>query len=146
MQEILTQFLLQSVAMILTSAIIPGLMISSIFGPMLMVIGLTLVNSFFWDSTLFQAIPSDVTSQTLSLFLANGVLFWVLVKILPGIEVEGILPALFAPIVFTIVGIFVEKYGRTIDWSLVLTQVQEVIGQFKSQVQGNMGQAINHSP
>lgn len=146
MQEILTQFLLQSVAMVLTSAIIPGLMISSIFGPLFMVIGLTVINSFFWDSALFQAIPADVTSQTLSLFLANGILFWVLVKLLPGIEVDGLLPALVAPIVFTIVGMFVEKYGRTIDWTLVMSQMQDVIIQFKNKFQGNMGQTINLSP
>jgi hypothetical protein len=54
--------------------------------------------------------------QALLLFLANGVLFWILVKILPGIEVQGVLPALAAPVVFTLTSLFIDHYLADVDW------------------------------
>ena len=41
-------------------------------------------------------------------------------KLLPGIEIDGLLPALAAPIVFTGVSLVVDRYRRTIDWIAVI--------------------------
>ena len=49
----------------------------------------------------------------------NGLIFWVLVKLLPGIEVDGFLPALLAPVVFSVLNVLVFTYGRQIDWGAV---------------------------
>lgn len=116
MNDILTLFLLQGLAVVITSAIIPGLRITSIFGPLLMVVGMAILNSYLWDRSLFEAIPNEFTYRALQLLVANGFLFWLLVKLLPGIEVDGILPALAGPVVFTVVSLLVRQYGSQVDW------------------------------
>jgi hypothetical protein len=50
------------------------------------------------------------------LFLCNGFIFWLLVKLLPDIQVEGLLPALVAPVVFTACSLAVTTYGTQVDW------------------------------
>lgn len=120
--------------MIITSALIPGLRISSIFGPALMVAGITGINHYFWDSSLFHALPEGITEQALTLLLINGFFFWLLVKILPGIESEGLISVIIAPIVFTVVGVFIEKYGKTIDWTVVMSEVSRIMSQIRDYV------------
>jgi putative membrane protein len=109
-------WIVQTAAMMLTALLIPNLRITSIFGALLVVFALGLVNATVWDAALFFQVPQAVTTQALVLLLANGAIFWVLVKILPGIEVDGVLPALVAPIVFTLISLLVSRHGRDIDW------------------------------
>jgi putative membrane protein len=116
MNDIVTLFLLQGLAVVITSAIIPGLRVTSVFGPLLMVVGMAILNSYLWDRSLFEAIPNEFTYRALQLLVANGVLFWLLVKLLPGIEVDGILPAIAGPVVFTVVSLLVRQYGSQVDW------------------------------
>jgi uncharacterized membrane protein YvlD (DUF360 family) len=107
---------LQGLAMTMTSLLIPNLKLTSIFGPLVMVVSIALINSFIWDAALFFSIPNNLSSQALVLLLANGGIFWLLVKLLPGIEVRGVLPALVAPLVYTGCSLLVAHYGTSVDW------------------------------
>lgn len=138
MDDILTLVFLQSIALIITSAIIPGLRVTSMFGPILMVIALSLVNKYLWDQTLFQTIPHELTYNTLKLLFANGLVFWILVKLLPGIEIDGILPALVAPVLLTVVGVYVMDFGGRIDWIQLVTKIKDLILGFKVQFMGSV--------
>ncbi|NIR58061.1 MAG: hypothetical protein GWO02_00340, partial [Gammaproteobacteria bacterium] len=69
---------------------------------------------------LFLSVPSAPTTQALTLLVANAAIFWALVKLLPGIEIEGILPALAAPVVFTCASLLIDRYGREIDWVAII--------------------------
>jgi putative membrane protein len=113
-------WILQTAAMMLTALLIPNLRITSIFGALLVVFALGLVNATVWDAALFFQMPQAVTTQALVLLVANGAIFWVLVKILPGIEVDGVVPALVAPVVFTVISLLVSRHGRDIDWLALL--------------------------
>lgn len=125
-------WILQSLAMGATALLIPRLTITSIFGATLMVIALALINSYLWDAALFFRVPDALSTQTLLLFLVNGSIFWVLVKILPGIEVEGIIPALVAPVVFTGLSILIDYYGSQLDTVKILKQGFEQAVQLKN--------------
>ncbi len=122
MQEILIHWAFQTVAMILTAMLIPGLRVSSIFGAFAIVVALALVNATVWDAALFFEIPYSLSSHVILLLIANGVIFWVLVMIVPGIQISGILPAILAPIVFTVINIFVSSWGREVDWAALFEQ------------------------
>ena len=100
----------------LTALLIPRLRITSIFGAILMVVGLALVNAHLWDAALFLSVPDTLTVHALTLFVVNGLIFWILVKLLPGIEVSGFLPALVAPALFSIISILLTTYGPEIDF------------------------------
>jgi uncharacterized membrane protein YvlD (DUF360 family) len=110
-------WLLQTCAMMLTALLIPRLTVTGPFGACVGVLGLGLVNATIWDAALFFSLPESLTLRAGLLFLANGILFWVLVKLLPGIEVQGLLPALIAPVVFTVTSVLIAMYAPMMDWS-----------------------------
>lgn len=122
----------------LTAFILPNFTISGPLGALIAVIALAFVNTHLWDAALFFSIPSSFTTQAILLLLANGVIFWILVKILPGIEVQGFLPALAAPVVFTVTSVILQNYLKDVDWSKVWHQsvnyVQGVREDFKASV------------
>jgi uncharacterized membrane protein YvlD (DUF360 family) len=116
----LDYWMLQTVAMGLTAFFIPGLKVTAFFGPTLTVIALAFINSQIWDAALFLEIPNQFTLHALVLLVSNGVIFWILVKILPGIEIHGILPAVLAPVVFSITSLVVGYTSAQIDWAVVI--------------------------
>jgi putative membrane protein len=106
---------LQTVAMMVTALLIPRMRITSLFGALGIVLALGLVNATVWDTALFFSVPSSFSQQALTLLASNGLLFWILVKLLPGIEIEGFGPALVAPVVFTALSLAISTYGRDLD-------------------------------
>ena len=116
----LTYWFLQTVAMMVTALLLPKLRITSPFGALATVIALAFVNSKLWDAALFFSVPDSFSTKTIMLLATNGCIFWVLVKLLPGIEIEGFLPALAAPVVFTVCSLVIDQYGSQVDWVRVL--------------------------
>lgn len=126
---------LQTVAMMLTALVIPRMKITSIFGALGIVLALGLVNATVWDTALFFSVPSSFSRHALTLLAANGLLFWVLVKLLPGIEIEGFAPALVAPVVFTALSLAISAYGRDLDLLELARQGAEMLGVVRDRLQ-----------
>ena len=126
--------IVQSLAVALTALLIPRLKVTSIFGPIMTVLALAWINTKFWDAALFFKIPNEFSTQMLLLFLINGFIFLLVVKLLPGIEVSGILPALAAPIVFSLSTIIIAEYFTEIDWTAVYNFIVELFAQAKTNV------------
>lgn len=123
----LDHWILQSVALLLTCLLIPGLHVDGPLSALLSVIALGYINTTIWDAALFCQIPDSLSAHTLVTLLANGAVFWIFVKIMPGISVRGILPALVAPVVFSAVSILLYRYGRDIDWIAVASYLLDII-------------------
>jgi uncharacterized membrane protein YvlD (DUF360 family) len=126
---------LQTVAMMLTALVIPRMRITSIFGALGIVLALGLVNATVWDTALFFSVPSSFSRQALTLLAANGALFWVLVKLLPGIEIEGFAPAFVAPVVFTALSLAISTYGRDLDLIELGRRGAEMLGVVRDRLQ-----------
>ncbi|MCB0317341.1 MAG: phage holin family protein [Bdellovibrionales bacterium] len=131
----LDYWVLQTIAMAITALLIPKLRITSVFGAFITVVAIAFMNSKIWDAALFFNIPNSISSQALSLFLTNGILFWILVKILPGIEVSGFLPALVAPVVFTICSLLISALLPHVDWMAVLQYIIDILQKLKEYYQ-----------
>jgi putative membrane protein len=123
---------LQTVAMALTALLIPRLRITSLFGALTTVVALAFVNSKIWDAALFFQIPNSLSIHALLLFITNGVIFWILIKLLPGIEVEGFFPALIAPIVFTFCSLVISAFAPMIDWVKVFNFLIDILEHLKT--------------
>ena len=138
-------WVLQTLAMCLTALLIPGLKITNPLGALASFFALAFVNAHIWYAALFFSIPNTLSSQALLLMLSNGAIFWLIVKILPGIETNGVLASLFAPIVFTIFSLLISAYGKNIDWVKLgqqgLEYVENVRDEFRSspQAKANSG-------
>lgn len=137
-------WVLQTIAMALTALLIPGLKITSPLGALAMVVALAFVNSHIWDAALFFSIPDHISSHVLLLVGANAAIFWVLVKILPGIESSGIVPAIVSPLLFTLLSVLINTYGKDIDWMRVgkqgIAYVESVRDQFRQGTEANAKQ------
>ena len=134
---------LQTVAMLITALLIPNLRITSIFGALLTVVALAFVNSTLWDAALFFQVPDHITTQALTLFIANGVIFWILVKLLPGIEVTGFFAALIAPVVFTLCSLVIDTYKDQIPWSHIWDLIVQFFGWARAYFQST---SVGHHP
>jgi len=117
----------QVIAMVITALMIPGLKITSILGPMLAVLALAFINTHLWSAALFFQFPDSLSYHAMLLLCANALVFWILVKILPGIEVKGIIPVFLAPVVFSLLSIFIEAYGATVNWPRLGADILELI-------------------
>ena len=122
---------MQTIAMMATGWVVPKLKISNPLGAAVMVIALAFVNSHIWDAALFFEIPDSFTSRTLTLLIANGVIFWVLVKILPWVEIEGCFSAIVAPIAFTLMSFLCSYLATNVDWPKTSEQAIKIIGELK---------------
>lgn len=127
----LSYWVIQTIAMAVTALLIPHLRITSIFGPILAVAALSGINFTVWSSDLFAAIPNTLSTQALTLFAVNGAIFWLVVKIIPGIESKGLLPALLAPIVFTTCSVFLPRVITQVNWQALSTEAQKVVSETK---------------
>lgn len=116
---------LQTFALLITAFLIPRFQVSGPLSGLIMVLALGFVNTNLWDVALFYQVPNTFTSQVIVTFFVNGLLFYILAKILPGVAIQGILPALVAPVVLTVVTTAVYHYGRDIDWAAVWEQIKQ---------------------
>lgn len=121
----LNHLILQTIALLITAFLIPRFQVQGPISAAIMVIVLGVVNTKLWDAALFYQIPDTLTAQTLVTLLVNGVLFWGLAKCLPGVAIQGFLPAIVAPIVLTIVSILTYQFGRDINWVTVFEAIRE---------------------
>jgi len=134
---------LQTVAMMLTALLIPRMKITSIFGALGIVLALGLVNATVWDTALFFSVPSSFSGHALTLLAANGVIFWILVKLLPGIEIDGFAPAFVAPVVFTALSLAISTYGRDIDLIELGRQFAQMLSGMRDRLQTSGSPAAN---
>ena len=132
LEATLVQLVFQSFAMVVTSALIPGLRVTGVVGPIGMVLGISALNMHYWDENLFFALPTGFDLQVFTLLLANGAIFFVLVKILPGIEIDGLMPALAGPVVFTACASLIHHYEIDANWRIILHHIEQFMIGLKS--------------
>lgn len=126
---------LQTAAMLITAIALKGFTISNPLSALFLVISLGFVNSHIWDTALFFNIPNQLSIHSVTLLCSNAVLFWIMVKLLPGISIKGIIAPLLAPIIFTITSILISEYGNNIDWNYLYKTTYEAIQKVKEFIQ-----------
>ena len=136
--DTLTVWFFQAIAIWITDLCLKKVRITSFFGPILMVIALSFVNSKIWDIALFFQIPNSLTSQAITVFFVNGLIFWALVKILPGIEIEGFVSALIAPIIFTLANLVITYIVKEYDFSDFYSFVVNIFQDIKNYATGTL--------
>lgn len=127
-------WVIQTLAMILTAILMPKFTVSGPISALIAVITLSVVNTHLWDAALFFSVPNSVTLHAATLVIANGIIFWVLVKILPGIDTQGLFTPILAPIVFTVISVFLHQMSPKIPWEQILSTAKTIITDTKEQL------------
>jgi putative membrane protein len=124
----------QCIAMLITAILLPGFTVSGPLSALIAVVSLAFVNTQLWDAALFFSVPNSLTVHALTLIVANGALFWILVKILPGIDTRGIIAPLVAPIIFTVISMYLHENAKDIDWNKVWHKTKDVVVEVKEEI------------
>jgi putative membrane protein len=132
-------WILQTVAFMLTCFMIPRLTVRGPFSAFLAVVVLAFVNAHYWNAAFFYAIPNTFAVGTLMLVFINGAIFFLVVKILPGIELRGLLPAILAPIVLSVMSMLVTFYGQDVDFGQLEAYIKNLMTHVKSTVGSKTG-------
>lgn len=130
-------WVLQTLAMMLTCLLIPNLKVSGPIPALATVVSIGFINAHYWSAALFFSLPDSPTTQAGVLLLMNGVIFWVVVKVLPGIEVSGVFPALAAPIVFTLCNVGINMYLKDVDWPAVFQMTMQFLVEMRDKFMGS---------
>lgn len=107
---------LQSIAMLITAILLPRFTVDGPFSALKFVIALSLINTTLWSADLFSLIPNSFSAHTLTVIAANAFLFWALAKIMPGVNIDGFMPAIVGPLLFTVISGLTFTYGKDLDW------------------------------
>ncbi len=139
MQLDIMHWVTQTVAMALTALLLPNLRVTSIFGPIMAVGALSLVNTTLWSTNLFSQLPVSASTQALTLLAINGAIFWLIVKLLPGIESKGVLPVIAAPIVFTVCTMVIPEVTARVNWNAVRSEASRLYSETRKFVEAQSG-------
>jgi len=61
--------------MVITGWLIPGLYVTNLFGALLTVVALAVINATVWDAALFFSVPYSLSVHAALLLFANGFIF-----------------------------------------------------------------------
>lgn len=103
--QIIIALVLNAVALLVTDYIVPGFDVSDFPTALLAGIVLGVVNTFIKPALSFLTAPLNVVTLGLFSFVINAVVLFIVSAVVPGVTIEGWVPAILAAIVLSIVGV-----------------------------------------
>lgn len=101
--QILIALVLNAAALLLTANIVPGFRVENFTTAIFAAIVLGVVNTFIKPILSFLSAPLTIVTLGLFAFVVNAVVLFIVAAVVPGVKIEGWLPAILAAIVLSIV-------------------------------------------
>ncbi len=101
--QIILSLVLNAVALIATTYIVPGFHVASFTTAILAAIVLGVVNTFIKPVLSFITAPLTVVTLGLFAFVVNAVVLFIVSAIVPGFTLNGWVPAILGAIVLSVV-------------------------------------------
>ncbi len=101
--KLLIALLLNILALIITSKIVPGFVIEGLTTPILTAIVLGLINTFIKPFLIYLTAPINHLTLGLFTFVIDALMLYLTTLIVPGFGVEGPMTAVLAAIVLAVV-------------------------------------------
>ena len=114
LQFILT-WLATAVSLVITAFIVPGFTITSFSSAIVGAAVLGLVNAVIKPILVLFTLPLTILTLGLFLFVVNAIAFGLVSYLTPGLMIGGFFPALFGPIVLTLVSGIINQFFRSAD-------------------------------
>ncbi len=105
---IIVQILILTVAVILTSYLLPGITVKSFWTAVLVAIVLGLLNAFVKPFMVFLSIPFTLVTFGLFLFVINALIILLAGAVVKGFEVKGFWWALIFSIILSLIQYLLE--------------------------------------
>ena len=101
--QILIALILNAVALLITAYIVPGFLVENFTAAIFAAIVLGVVNTFIKPVLSFLSTPLTVVTLGLFAFVVNAIVLFIVAAAVPGVNIEGWLPAILAAIVLSVV-------------------------------------------
>lgn len=104
----IVQILILTVAVMLTSYLLPGVYVKSFWSAILVAVVLALLNAFVKPLMVFLTIPFTIVTFGLFLFVINALIILLASAIVRGFEVKGFWWALLFSIILSLISYLLE--------------------------------------
>lgn len=101
--QILINWLVMALAIIVTAYILPGVTVSGFISALAVAVVLGFLNAFIKPLLVLLTLPVNVVTLGLFTLVINAFLIWITGMIVPGFRVDGFIYALIFGIVLSIV-------------------------------------------
>lgn len=101
--RIIASLLLNSLALLVTAYIVPGVKVDSFQTAILAAIVLGLLNTFIRPILLVLTLPLNVLTLGLFTFIVNAIVLWMVTLVVKGLQIESMVTTLLAAVVLTVV-------------------------------------------
>lgn len=100
MVRLLFFLLTTTLALVITSSIVPGISIENFFSALLAVIAIGFLNVFLKPFLLFLTLPANLLTFGLFSWVISAIILWLASLLVSGFAVDGFLSALVGGVIF----------------------------------------------
>jgi putative membrane protein len=103
MLKLLVVWLINAVALIAVSYLMPSVQVTSFGAALIAALVLSVVNTIIRPILVLLTLPVTILTLGLFIFVINGLLFLAVAHLLEGFQVAGFWPAVLAAIVYSLI-------------------------------------------
>lgn len=112
--KILLSLLANSAALMITAYLVPGFKVENIQTAVVAAIVLAVINTFIKPVLLLITAPLTILTLGLFIFIVNAIMLFIASAIVPGLTVEGWLPAILGALVLSVVSTILSMIVKDI--------------------------------
>lgn len=108
----LIRWLLNSLALILVTYLVPGIAIRNFYIALIAALVIGLINITIKPLVLILTLPLNILTLGLLTFVINGLLFWFASSFIKGFEVSGFIAAFLGALVYSVLSWFINRLAN----------------------------------
>lgn len=112
--QIVVALVLNAVALLATAYIVPGFKVADFTTAVLAAIVLGVVNTFIKPVLSYLTAPLSVVTLGLFAFVVNAVVLFIVSYVVPGLKIDGWIPAILGAVVLSVVSIALSSVLRDV--------------------------------
>lgn len=112
MKLLLVRWIVNTLALLLVSYLVPGITASSVVALLVAALVLGLLNAVLRPVLVLLTAPLWIVTFGLFLIVVNALMLWLAGVLVPGFTVEGFVAALLGAIVLSVISFFTGSIGK----------------------------------
>ncbi|MBC7398268.1 MAG: phage holin family protein [Bdellovibrionales bacterium] len=106
----LIHWIVSALALLLTSAVIPGFKVNSFVAALWAAVVIGLANIIIWPILMFLTLPINVLTLGLFTFVVNGIVLKICAALIKGFDINGWWPAILGAVVLSLIGMLLHHF------------------------------------
>lgn len=106
------RWLINTIALLVTAAILPGVEVRNVFTALLAAAAMGVVNAFVRPIFLILTLPLNLLTLGLFTFVLNGLMLLLAALFVPGFAVSGLMSAIGGALILSLVSSLISRVAR----------------------------------